>query len=189
MPSSTTPGSPSVAYAQFLHRRRWPSPSLDRSALPNTPSSASDGTVISWFPGSLSLRPVELLAPLADLTGYFSQPSRAFTSGLSTGQSSFPPPDIATVATEQVPPVGLSPLEQQLASLHLGLHRTALSSAPPRRFIPAHLLVAQGDHRIDTHRTPSGKVAREQRHSDPQASRHREGQRIDGTEARKEARQ
>ncbi len=26
MPSSTTTGSPSVAYAQFLHRRRWPSP-------------------------------------------------------------------------------------------------------------------------------------------------------------------
>src|SRR5215469_4200334 len=45
---------PSAAYAQSLHRWRWPSPSLDGSALPNTPSSASDGTVISWFPGSLS---------------------------------------------------------------------------------------------------------------------------------------
>jgi hypothetical protein len=54
MPSSTTPGSPSVSHAQSLDRRRWPSPSLDGSALPNTPSSASDGTVISWFPGSLS---------------------------------------------------------------------------------------------------------------------------------------
>jgi hypothetical protein len=47
------------------------------------PSSASDGTLI--FAASLvrySLRPVELLASLADLTGYFSQPTEAFTPGL-----------------------------------------------------------------------------------------------------------
>jgi hypothetical protein len=74
------------------------------------PSSASDGTLI--FAASLvrsSLRPVELLASLADLTGYYSQPTEAFTPGLSTARSPFPPPGITTVATEQVPPAGLSP--------------------------------------------------------------------------------
>ena len=74
------------------------------------PSSASDGTLI--FAASLvrySLRPVDLLATLADLTGYYSQPTEAFTPGLPTGRSPFPPPGITTVATEQVPPAGLSP--------------------------------------------------------------------------------
>ena len=51
------------------------------------------------------------------------------------------------------------------------------------------LFVTQGHHGVESHRTACGKVTREQRHSDPQTSRHREGQRIDGTEARKEARQ
>jgi len=46
MPPSTTAGSPSAAYAQFLHRWRWPSPTTDSSALPRYPSSASDGGVI-----------------------------------------------------------------------------------------------------------------------------------------------
>src|SRR6266404_3947071 len=56
-----------------------------------------------------SLRPAKLLAILADLTGYFSLPTAAFTSRLSAGRSPFPPLDITTVATEQVPPAGLSP--------------------------------------------------------------------------------
>jgi hypothetical protein len=114
MPSSTTTGSPSVAYAQFLHRRRWPSPRLERLGTPKYPiirfgwdvdfvASLVHRVLQHW------LRPVDLLAPLADLTGYFSQPTEAFTSGLSTGRSPFPPPGITTVATEQVPPVGLSP--------------------------------------------------------------------------------
>jgi hypothetical protein len=114
MPSSSTPGGPSVAYAQFLHRRRWPSPRLERLGTPQYPIIRFRWDVIfeaSWFTIRYlrSLRPVDLLAPLADLTGYLSQPTGAFTSGLSTGRSSFPPPDVATVATEQVPPVGLSP--------------------------------------------------------------------------------
>jgi hypothetical protein len=53
------------------------------SELPSIPSSASDGTGISRLHyGSLSLRPVELLAPLADLTrlspshrGFYSRAS------------------------------------------------------------------------------------------------------------------
>jgi hypothetical protein len=76
------------------------------------PSSASDGTLI--FAASLvryPLRPVELLASLADLTGYCSQPTEAFTAGLSTGRSPFPPPGMTAVATERVPPAGLSPTE------------------------------------------------------------------------------
>ena len=36
-------------------------------------------------------------------------PTETFTSGLSTGWSPFPSPDIATVATGQVPPAGLPP--------------------------------------------------------------------------------
>ena len=114
MPSSTTTGSPSGAYAQFLHRRRWPSPRLERLGTPKYPIIrfrrdsvfvASRFTLCCMH----SLRPADLLAPLADLTGYLSQPSGAFTSGLSAGRSPFPPPDITTVATEQPPPVGPSP--------------------------------------------------------------------------------
>ena len=139
MPSSTTPGSPSVAHAQFLHRRRWPSPSLERLGTPKSPIIRFRWDVI--FEASLvrcllqhSLRPADLLALLADLTGYFSQPTGAFTSGLSTGRSPFPPPDITTVATEQVPPLDYHPLEHQLASLHLNLQRMKLSFTTPCRF-------------------------------------------------------
>jgi hypothetical protein len=114
MPSSTTTGSPSGAHAQFLHRRRWPSPSVERLGTPKYPiiRFRRDGVfVASRFTVCYlhSLRPAGLLAPLADLTGYLSQPSGAFTSGLSADRSPFPPPDITTVATEQPPPVGLPP--------------------------------------------------------------------------------
>jgi len=90
MPPSTTPGSPSVAYAQFLHRRRWPSPSLDQLGTPKYPIIRFrwDGDfVASWFAicHLHSLRPVELLAPLADLTGYFSQPSGLLLPGFRRG--------------------------------------------------------------------------------------------------------
>jgi hypothetical protein len=61
--------------------------------------------------GSLSLRPVELLVPLADLTGVSpSQPGLLLPS-FPTGRSPFPRSDITTVATaEQSPPMGLSPI-------------------------------------------------------------------------------
>jgi hypothetical protein len=86
MPPSTTPGSPSAAYAQFLHRRRWPSPSLDRLGTPKYPIIRFrwDGDfVASWF--AHSLRPVELLAPLADLTRYFTQPTGLLLPGFRRG--------------------------------------------------------------------------------------------------------
>ena len=115
MPPSTTPESTSTACAQFLRRRRWPSPRYESSALPTLPPSASGGHTISGFPGSLpglrpSLRPAGLLAPLADLTeSETTPPTRAFPSALSPGRSPFPTADIATAATGRAPPAGLSP--------------------------------------------------------------------------------
>jgi hypothetical protein len=84
MPPSKTAGSPLAVYAQFLHQRRWPSPRLQRLGTPKFPIIR-----FRWdepFAASLvrySLRPVELLAPLADPTGYFSRPTEAFTPELS----------------------------------------------------------------------------------------------------------
>jgi hypothetical protein len=78
------------------------------SALPTIPPSASGGAQFSGLHWFASLRPTELLASLADPTG-LPQPTETFTSGLSTGRSPFPPPDITTVATGQFPPAGLTP--------------------------------------------------------------------------------
>jgi hypothetical protein len=84
MPPSKTAGSPLAVYAQFLRQRRWPSPRLQRLGTPKFPIIR-----FRWdepFAASLvrySLRPVELLAPLADPTGYFSRPTEAFTPELS----------------------------------------------------------------------------------------------------------
>jgi len=110
MPSSTTAGSPLAASAQFLRQRRWPSPEVERFSTPKKPHHPLQmGRTFAASLVRYSLRPAKLLASLADLTGYLSQPTEAFTSRLSTGRSSFPSLDITTVATEQVPPVGLSP--------------------------------------------------------------------------------
>src|SRR5260370_20304904 len=68
MPSSTNKGSPSVAYAQFLRRRRWPSPRIERLGTPKYPiirfrwdvdfvASLVHCVLQHW------LRPVVLLAP------------------------------------------------------------------------------------------------------------------------------
>ncbi len=110
MPSSTTPGSPSVVCTQFLHRRRWPSPRLERLGTPKLPTirfrwDGDFGATLVRFP----LRPAELFASLTDLSGHCARTTEAFTSGLSTGRSPFPSPDIATAATGQVPPAGPSP--------------------------------------------------------------------------------
>ena len=110
MPSSTATGSSSAACAQFLRRRRWPSPRLERLGTPKYPIIRFRWDVD--FAASLvrlSLRPVELLASLADRTGHCTQPPEAFTSELSAGRLPFPSSGISTVATEQVPPAGLAP--------------------------------------------------------------------------------
>jgi hypothetical protein len=67
--------------------------------------------------GSLSLQPVDLLAPLVGADRASTQPTGTFTSGLSTVWSPAPPPDITTETTGQFPLAGFSPLEFQLASL------------------------------------------------------------------------
>ena len=110
MPSSTTAGSPLAVCAQFLRQRHWPSPDVERLGTPKKPHHPlQTGRTFAASLVRYSLRPAKLLATLADLTGYFSQPTVAFTSRLSTGRSSFPSLDITMTATEQVPPTGLPP--------------------------------------------------------------------------------
>ncbi len=110
MPPSTTAGSSLAACAQFLCQRCWPSPETERLGTPKVPHHPLPmGRIFAASLVRYSLRPVELLAPLADPTGCLSQPSEAFTPGLSSSQSPFSPPGITTVATEQAPPTGLSP--------------------------------------------------------------------------------
>ena len=88
----TVPGEPVVAYTQFLHDERRPSPrDLNGSATPKVN--------LSGLTDSLTLQPAELLASL----------SEAFTSRLSTVRSPSPPLDITTVSTGQSPPTGLTP--------------------------------------------------------------------------------
>jgi hypothetical protein len=114
-----------------VHRLQWLSSFTDDSglrqkpngsALPKLPSSVSDGRMVSRLTGSLSLRPVELLAPLTDLTGHFAQPTGTFTPELSASWSPFSPSGITTVATERFHRWDFHPLERQLASLHRLLH-------------------------------------------------------------------
>lgn len=69
------------------------------------------------FIGSLSLRPVHLLVPLADLTGHFTQPTGTFTPELSASWSPSSPSGITTVAPERFHRWDFHPLERQLASL------------------------------------------------------------------------
>jgi hypothetical protein len=85
--------------------------------------------VASWF--THLLRSASLLAPCTDLTGYPA--SGAFTSGLSAGWSPFPLQDITTTATGLLCWRDSHPLEWQLASLHLLLHRKRLALSTPCR--------------------------------------------------------
>jgi len=110
MPSSTTAGSPLAVCAQFLHHRHWPSPEVERLGTPKI--SHHPLQMGRTFAASLvcdSLRPVELLAPLADLTGCSARPSGTFTPELSMSRLPFPSSGITTVVTEQAPPAGLAP--------------------------------------------------------------------------------
>jgi len=109
MSPSETPRSPAVAYTQFLPRRRWPSPRFETLGTSKYPQSDSRG--IEDFVASLPFTcatTCRLVRPLSDLTEH-AQPTGAFTSGLPTDWSPAPPPDMATVATGQVPPAGLPP--------------------------------------------------------------------------------
>ena len=110
MPSSTTAGSPLAVCAQFLHQRHWPSPEVERLGTPKISHHPLQmGRTFAASLVCVSLRPVELLAPLADLTGCSTRPSGTFTPELSMSRLPFPSSGITTVATEQAPPVGLAP--------------------------------------------------------------------------------
>src|SRR5258706_2049714 len=85
--------------------------------------------VASWF--THLLRSASLLAPCTDLTG--CPASGAFTSGLPAGWSPFPLQDITTTATGLLCWRDSHPLEWQLASLHLLLHRKRLLLSTPFR--------------------------------------------------------
>ena len=140
MPPSRTAGSPSVALAQFFTddtslRRR-----VIGSALPSIPVirfKRVEG--FRGFTGSLSLRPVDFLVPLADLTGLPpSQPGLLLPS-FPSGRSPFPRSDMTTVATEQVPPMGLSPIgtSASIAAKPLTSHSPIGVSIPPLRHTPS----------------------------------------------------
>jgi len=119
MPPSMTAGSSSAALAQFLHRCLWPSPRVHWLGTPKIPIIRfrwGDGFAASLV--RCSLRPVELLAPLTDLTGHFAQPTGTFTPELPASRSPFSSSGITTVATERFHRWDFHPLERQLASLH-----------------------------------------------------------------------
>jgi hypothetical protein len=89
------------------------------SALPKIPIIRfrwGDGFAASLV--RYSLRPVELLAPLTDLTGHFAQPTGTFTPELPASRSPFSSSGITTVATERFHRWDFHPLERQIASLH-----------------------------------------------------------------------
>jgi len=89
--------------------------------------------------GSLALRPVALLALLVGADRTLIQPTRTFTSGLPTGWSPAPSPDITTVPTGNLHWRDSRPLDHQLASLHVLDHSAPLVVwlAPPLLYVQA----------------------------------------------------
>ena len=129
IPSSPTPGSSIIVSSSAAMSTR-PSPRVDRLGTPKTPAirfTRAMTFVASWF--THLLRSASLLAPCTDLTGYPA--SGAFTSGRSAGWSPFSLQDITTTATGLLCWRDSHPLEWQLASLHLLLHRSGLSPHSP----------------------------------------------------------
>jgi hypothetical protein len=109
MSSSRTPESPSAAHAQFLRRRRGPSSILQRLGTLDYP------TIIrfEWDPQFRGYRFAFATTCRFACLPWRTRPGlhpadEDVPSGLSTGRSPFPPPDVATVATGQVPPAGPS---------------------------------------------------------------------------------
>src|SRR5215467_4116534 len=68
----------------------------------------------------------------------------------------------------------------------LSLHRKALSSSPPRRFIPAFLFISKSNHGVDTHRPPRRDVASEKRDEGQQYRGGHIGQWIAGGHAKEQ---
>jgi hypothetical protein len=108
MPPSTTPGSPSAALARFANGTSLRH-NISDSALPFTPSSASDGKRFRGFTDSLSATACRFACLPGGSDWALPQPRETFTPELSAGRSPFPLSSITTVATEQAPPAGLAP--------------------------------------------------------------------------------
>src|ERR1700733_14187893 len=109
MSPSTTTGNSPVAFTQCFTGNSGLRHEGNVSAFPiSSHSDPGEGVFSSLDYGSLALRPVALLALLSERIG-FLQPSRTFTSGLSTVWSPAPPPDITTVPTGQSARAGLPP--------------------------------------------------------------------------------
>ena len=145
IPSSPTPGSSIIVSSSAATSTR-PSPRVDRLGTPKTPAirfTRAMTFVASWF--THLLRSASLLAPCTDLTGYPA--SGAFTSGLSAGWSPFPLQDITTTATGLLCWRDSHPLEWQLASLHLLLHRDGLAPSTPCRSPGALCSAPNNGHR------------------------------------------
>ena len=87
----SVPSPMTLAFAQ--------SPWARHSQNSHHPFPMGDGFAASLV--RCSLRPVELLAPLTDLTGHFAQPTGTFTPELSASRSPFSSSGITTVATER----------------------------------------------------------------------------------------
>jgi len=154
IPSSPTPGSSIIVSSSAAMSTR-PSPRVDRLGTPKTPAirfTRAMTFVASWF--THLLRSASLLAPCTDLTGYPA--SGAFTSGLSAGWSPFPLQDITTTATGLLCWRDSHPLEWQLASLHLLLHRKRLALSTPCR--------SPGASHMFSALTPTTDIERPRRH-------------------------
>jgi hypothetical protein len=109
LPPSTTPGSPSAAFAQFFANGTSLRRNITDSTLPFTPSSASDGKSFRGFHGSLFATACRFACLPGGSDWASTQPTETFTPELSTGRSPFPLSSLTTVATEQAPPAGLAP--------------------------------------------------------------------------------
>src|ERR1700726_4230378 len=132
MPLSMTPGSSIIASPE-LRCRHGLRRDLSSSALPILP--AIRFTRGKYFGASRFthlLRPAKLLAPLYGSDRH-ARPSRAFTSRLPTDRLPSPLLDMTTTATGLLCWRDSHPLEWQLASLHLLLHRDGLAPSTPCR--------------------------------------------------------
>jgi hypothetical protein len=161
MPSSTATGSPSAALTQSFTDDMGLRLEPNGSVLPRLPIirfRRAEG--FRGFTGSLSLRPVELHVSLADLTRVPPSQRRLLLPSFPTGQSPFPRSDITTVATEQTPPMGLSPIgtsasiAAQAPSLHPSYPASSVLRASPlsqsaRPFSRELPVDPHGDHRWD----------------------------------------
>jgi len=116
------------------------------SALPISHTPILVGGFISGLTyGSLSLRPVDLLAPLVGADQAISRPTEAFTSGLSTDWSPAPSPDITTGATGQAPLTGLSPVRTPTS-----IAATTRGTSEAHTDQPRHVLLCMVSRRRST---------------------------------------